>query len=393
MRRRPGERRCSTNGGRKLPCGQSARGYVHRWGPCSRSDHLWAQRGEVVTLSLVGVLPVSGVNLGLAMMPPILQAEIAQLELDITNLGLAVAAQVQVGLSLPNLATLTATLEQLKAALASLLSTSNMVKVGASLNVELGLQLGVIELALEGALAVQATLEAGLGAPGIAAWSYSGAASGLASTAPGGITGPWQRGLLVATESVDSWGQFSVSVNTGPSKTASVGGPQTLTALGQLGGAEIDTGLVDLKAQLDLLVLKWRGLKAQLEQQIQVTLGVNLPDLSELLALLEELMGDIEGLLDNLVTASVDLDVEIHGIQLRLDALLDLVLSLEAQLSAGGLALWSYSGDGTLGSDVAGVISGGVPGGTGANADIRALVLGCAQPSAWADFSPLLGGV
>lgn len=346
-----------------------------------------------MSLSLVGVLPVSGISLGLAMMPPILQAEITQFELDLTNLTLAIEAKLQVGLNIPDLAILTATLEQLKEALANLLNPANMVVLGADLNLELAAQLGIIELALEAALAAQAAFQAGLGVPGIAAWSYSGAASGLAAAAPGGITGPWQRGLFVATESLDSWGQFSVSINTGPSKTAAAGGPPILTALGSLGGGEILTGLVDLKARLDLFVLRLQGLKAQLEAHIQITLGVNLPDLSELLALLNQLMEDIEGLLDNLVTADVDLDAEIGWIQLRLDALLDLLYSLNAQLSAGGLALWSYSGAGTLGADIAGAISGGVPGGSGADADIRALALGCAEPAVWADFSPLLGGV
>jgi hypothetical protein len=344
-----------------------------------------------MTLSLVGVLPVSGVNLGLAMAPPVLTAEITQFELDISKLGLAIAAQLEMSLNVPNLAALAATLADIAAALAALLVPANVAALAVTMNLELVAQLGIVDAALDVATDVRAAFALGLDTGGFAAWCYSGPASGLAA-APLGISGTWSSGLVVATESLSSWGQFGVSVNTGPSGSAPAGGPGTLTSLATLTGGQILIGLVDLFARIDLFHLKLRGMKANLEQQIEVTLGLNLPDLSELLALLEQLAGQVESLLDNLVNVSVDLDAQIGWFQVRLNALLSLTASLSAQLSAGGLALWRFEGPGQLGAEIDPAVSGGIPGGTGASADIRALVIAHQDAEVWAKFAPLLGG-
>ena len=344
-----------------------------------------------MSTSLIGVLPVSGINVGLALAPPILQAEITDFGIDLSKLTLAIAAQIELGLNVPNFAALAATLAQFPPTIAGMLNPSNMLTLGASLNLDLALQLGLIDATLALALSVKATIEAGLSTGGIAAWTYSGPASGLAALAPGSIVGNYTVGLIVATENPSSWCQFSVSVNTGPSKTAAVGGPPTLTSLGELSGGEISTGLLSFSGVLDLYLLKLTGMKAAIAAQIELTVGVNLPDPSALLALCNQLIADVAGLLDNLVNANVDLSVEIGTIQLRLDYILALSLSIGAQLSAGGLALWSYSGT-SLGADVATAIAGGVPGGGGPTSDIRALILGCATPSVWAPFGLILGG-
>lgn len=343
-----------------------------------------------MTMDLQGVLPVSGINFALTLAPPVLQAEITQLGIDLSNLGIAVAGKLQMGLNVPNLVGLTSTLALLPPALASMLDPTKFLTLGASLNADLLLQYGLIDVAATLALSACAKLDAGFSVGGIAAWSYSGSAAGLASLARSSFFGPWQKGLMVATESLSSWGQFSASVNTGPSRTATAGGPPTLTDLGELSGGEVMANLLDVKAQLDLIKIKLQGMKVALELQLQLTVGVNLPDPSELIGIAQDLITQASQLLDNLINVSADLTAEIGLIQVRLDYILSLVASVAAQLSAGGLAFWTYSGNGTLGQDVAGAIANGVPGGSGPSNDIRAIVLAHETPSIWAPFGLLL---
>lgn len=343
-----------------------------------------------MTMALVGVLPVSGVNFALTLAPPVLQAEITQLGIDLSKLGIALAGKLQMGLNVPSLTGLASTLALFPPALASMLDPTKFITLGAALNVDLALQLGVIDIAVTLALSACAQLDAGFAVGGIAAWSYSGPASGLASLARSDITGAWQKGLMVATESISSWGQFSVSVNTGPSKTAVTGGPPRLDYLGKLNGGEVMVGLLDIKALLDLIKLKLQGMKVALELQLQLTVGVNLPDPSELIAIAEDLISQVTHLLDNLVNVNADITLEIGLIQVRLDYILSLVAGITAQLSAGGLAFWTYSGNGSLGADVAEAIANGVPGGSGPSNDIRAVILAHETPSVWAPFGTLL---
>lgn len=342
-------------------------------------------------MTLMGVLPVSGINLGLALAPPVLQAEITQLGIDISKLGIALAGQLAVGINKPDFSVFAATLAKVPPAVADILDPTKILSVGIGLNADLAIQLGLINLALEPVLALALKLEAGLSVGGLAAWSYSGPASGLAALAPVAMAGGYQVGMMVATESPDSWGQFSVSVNTGKSKEAVAGGPPKLTFLGKLTGGEINTGLLEIDGIIKLFKLKLQGLKAQIELGLNLSIGVNLPDPSPLLAIAQELIQDALHLFDNLVNVQLDLQVSIGWIQLRLDYLLSLVASIGAQLSAGGLALWTYSGS-DLGGDVASTIGSGVPGGGGASNDIRALVIGCPSPSLYAPFGLLLGG-
>lgn len=345
-----------------------------------------------MTMTLMGVLPVSGINLGLALAPPVLQAEITQLSLDISKLGIALAGQASAALNKPDVSVFEATLAKFPPAIADMLDPTKILSAGADLNADLAIQLGLINVALEPVLALALKLEAGLSVGGLAAWSYSGPASGLAALAPAAMAGSYQVGMMVATESPDSWGQFSVSVNTGNSKNAVTGGPPSLTFLGNLNGGQINTGLLEINEIIKLFKLKLQGLKAQIELGLNLSIGVNLPDPSALLAIANELIQDALHLFDNLVNVSLDLQASIGWLQLRLDYLLSLTMSIGAQLSAGGLALWTYSGS-DLGGDVASTIAGGVPGGGGPENDIRALVIGCATPSAYAPFGVLLGGV
>jgi hypothetical protein len=348
-----------------------------------------------VALNLVGVLPVSGINLGLALAPPVLQAELTRLQLDLSNLGIAIEAQAKFSINKPDFTALLATLQALQVAVQAFLNTPIMVTAGASVNADAVLQLGLIDLALDLVVSLEAKLSVGLNAGGLASWTYSGPCSGLVSASPA-MNGGWTKGVVVATENVGSWGQFGASINTGASATAQPHGPavfETLGRTGGLGGSEIFVGLLDIAKRIELFKIQLQGLKVALQLQIQVSLGLQLPDPSEILALIAQLMQDVMGLFNNLINVSLNLHIELQGIQLRIEALLALIVSIGLQLSAGGLALWTYTGQGTLGSDVADSLAGGIPGGSGANADIRALIVAAEDPDVWGCIAPLLGGV
>jgi len=331
-----------------------------------------------VSIAFLGALPVSAVNIGLQASIACLQAEITKLELDITGLTPAIAASIEVGLDFPPVALSYA---------AELAARLNLAEITAGLdpttwvsgaidgNVELALTLGLIDLKLQVVLAITAPLELGLAVPGISGWSYSGTAHGfgaLLSTATasgfGNTPAPAQvRATIIATESPGTWLGFSQGFNTGSSADG-------LHYLGQLGAAEWSTGLGTIMLRLRALLLELEGMKASLEAQLQISLGLNLPNPQ---ILLDVGLGlDLGVMLENMVNVRADITVAIGNIQLRIDALLDLIIALNAQLSGGGLACWTYEGPASLlGEELLGQIKMGVPGGNGPTAQISGLVL------------------
>jgi hypothetical protein len=345
-----------------------------------------------MSMDLVGVLPVSGVNLGLALAPPVLAAEISQFGIDLSTLTLALAAQLELGLNVPNLAGLTAVLNEFPPAVQAMFTPpQKFITVGADLNADIAVQLGLVNAALAIALDAGAKIDAAFSVGGIAGWCYSGPARGLATAQSAFGTG-YTRGVMIATENPSSWGQFGASVNAGPSLTAPSGGPPALTSLGKMSGGEVFSGMLSVTGEIKAFLLKLQGLKANLELSLDLTLGLDLPDPSALLAILNELLGQIASLLDNLINVKADIDLEIGSIQARLDYILSLSASVGAQLSAGGLALWRYTGT-DLGGDVSTAITGGIPGGTGPDADIRAVIFAHDVPELWLPFAILLGGI
>jgi len=96
---------------------------------------------------------------------------------------------------------------------------------------------------------------------------------------------------------------------------------------------------------------------------------------------------DIEAAFDALISVDVNIAAVIGAIQARIDAVLDLKASLDAQLSGGGLTLWVYSGAlRGLGTAMAAELADGMPGGNGPKTPVYALALACASPTAWSDF-------
>lgn len=345
-------------------------------------------------IALVGTLPVAALNVGLAAAPAGIQAEIAKLTAQISGLAGAIAAQLQVTANFPpNLtgyATAFATLDA--SALLAAFNPANWVTLNAGANVELVAELGLIEAQLAVVGALVAPFEAGLAAPGIAGYSYAGRAAGfghaLAAATAGGIGSipPTQNvnALIIGCADFDAWGAFSAGFNTGPSAQIDLGSiatPDSLRFLGSLGGGQWNTGLRDVFGVLASFLLELEGAKAALEAQIELSVGVNLPDPGVVI----NADIDVGAALENLVGVQADITADITLLQARIDFLLDLVASIT--LSGGGLTLWSYSGPaGALGSSFAPLVANGLPGVGGPNTPAYGVALACADAAAWANF-------
>jgi hypothetical protein len=343
-----------------------------------------------VTIDYAGSLPVSAVNVGLTASLPGLAAEVTRLEADITGLAPAVTANVELGLDFPpNPISIQAALETV-ADLAELtveLNPTNILTVGADANLDLVAELGLVNIALSVAEDLAADLDAGLAVGSISGWSYSGGARNFGAalkvaTADGyGTVAATTEvsATLIACESPSSWDAFDDGIYVGSERA-------DLHYLGELGAWQWSTGLVDVMVPILLFVDELQALKVALEAQIQLTLGLNLPEPQIIMDAVLDVLGSVslETMLDDMVNVVVDFDLTIEGIQARIDWLLELTSSIETQLSAGGLSVWQYSGPAAnLGSEFAVAIAEGVPSGNGPSAAIDGLVLA---------FSPAAAG-
>lgn len=341
-----------------------------------------------MTISYVGSLPVSSVNVGLAASIPALQFEVEQLGIEIAGLVPAIAASLEIALDFPPVVLSYATelaAHLNLAELAAQLDPTGWVTASVDANAELGIQLGLVEAKLQAVLAISAQLEAGLAIGSLSGWSYSGAARAFGTQLRAATPGGWGKtaaasqvkATIIATENPASWSAFGESFNTG--------GTGNLQYLGELGAWQWSIGLWSLVARIRAFIARLRGIKATLEAQIQISLGLNLPAPQ---VLLDVGLGlDLGVMLDNMVNVRADIDVAIGGIQAQVDVLLDLIASLNLQLSAGGLAVWTYEGQAAeLGSEFAEAIWDGVPDGNGATATVHGLVI-AATPANINEFS------
>jgi hypothetical protein len=134
-----------------------------------------------MTITYVGSLPVSGVNVGLNASLGALTIEIAQLEVDLSGLIPAIAGQLQLSIDVPNipafLVNLGVLLNPIQVALE--VNPGAITLNGIDAAAELLLELGLVEAKLAALLEITVPLELGLGAGGIAGWSYSGTTRGF----------------------------------------------------------------------------------------------------------------------------------------------------------------------------------------------------------------------
>ena len=347
-----------------------------------------------MAITFAGSLPVSAVNVGLNASLAALDIELAQLAVDLSGLAPALVASVQIGLSFPpNLPVVTAaigaSLDPLNVALQ--LNPGSVSVYAAPLALEAGIELGLVEAKLAAALAISEPMEAGLAVGGIAGWSYAGTAKGFGD----GLQRATEHGFgrtaadtqiqatILATESPATWAGFSEGFHAGSG--------DGLHYLGQLGASEWSIGLGPIMARIRLFLGQLRGMRATLLAQIQACLGLELPSVDAVLDTAVNAVAElgIDGLIDNLVNVDIDIQALIDGIQVKVDALLNLKINLAASLSGGGLAVWTYAGPASLlGVELQGQIRNGIPGGNGANASINGLAL-AASPAAMGTFGSI----
>ena len=346
-----------------------------------------------MSISLLGVLPVSGINTGLALGIPAIDAEVTKLGEDIIRLQGAIPAQADVALNPPTLDGLFAVRGDLLAAIPAW-DPANIITGGADVNADAAIKLGLIDAQLALVGNIKASFQAGLDTGGLSLWTYAGRAAGFGTQLqaqtqngyPGAGSTEEVQALIIATESPTSWGNFSANFNTGTTaelNPADLVSSERLTFEGTFTGGQLNTGVLDASLPIDLFLLELEGLRASLELQLQVSVGLNLPSLDLLAELAVDV--DLELALDAVLNVSIDLLAEIDLINLRIQFLLDLIARLS--LDAGGLAVWKYSGPASgLGAAFVPEIATGIPGGGGPDVGSYGVVISTKLPSAWAAF-------
>lgn len=350
-------------------------------------------------LSAGVTVPVSALNIGVSATLPGIQAQLTELYLDLSKLGIIVKDLLPIlALNLPSIGLLLPALELHLTQLPSIVLPEKWVTANVSVAADLSVQFGIVDAALKLVGKIAATLELGLNTGGLQTWTYIGRAGKFASAlaAAVGRDARAVQGFVVACESFDSWGSFSVTCNTGSTSTQGTKVPSEskLTYLGGLTGAQLNTGAFHVKQVIDLYLLHLTGLRATLKAQLNLALGINLPDITGIEAGFKAALPHVDIMVDNLINLKFNPQIHIDGINFRINALLKLIGSLSASLSAGGLTFWSYNGQASgLGTELAAQTSGrGLPGGSGPDATIYAMATICASPSAFADFSLIFGG-
>ena len=352
-----------------------------------------------MAIELIGTLPVGSVNLGLAATPAGIQAEITKLTADVSKFTGAIDLKATVTSSFPPDPTALLALQGALDLTQLTLVFAQWPTLCADFNSDLTTELGLVSAQLAIVEEITGTLQAGLDAGSLTGWTYAGRARGFGSTLKtatargfGGVDKSTTVGaLIIGCASFSSWGSFSAGFETGTSDDEDLGETTTqerLQCQGTLTGGQWNTGALDIFARLDALRLRLAGTKLALELQLQLSLGVGLPDPGDLIDF--GLTLDLDAALENLVNIQTDLTAEIGGINAQIALLLALKGDIEAQLTAGGLSLWSYSGPaGQLGAEFATEIADGLPDAGGANSPAYGLCIACASPSAWAGFGEI----
>lgn len=345
-----------------------------------------------MTLEYVGSLPTSGLQLGLAATLPGIAAKISGLQSLIPDLQAALTAKATMAVNFPpNVAGITAAAAAYlnPTALAALLNPATWVSASAGASADILVDLGLIIPQIELLARITGELTVGMSAGGIAEWAYHGTAQGFGQalswelrSSTGGIPrDAVVSGLVIACEDSSSWDSFGEGFNTGDPY------PGSATFVGSLTGGEIVTGLTLPMLELEAYLAELNGLRAALELNLDLSLGLNIPPIGELLSV----DFDLEAAIGSLVEIDADITGEISLVTGKIDALLELQGRIQASLSGGGLSVWRYSGPiYAMGDELDLAIEGGLPGGGGASARVSGVALACASPAAWGAFGNLV---
>ena len=350
-------------------------------------------------LSLVGTFPVSALNIGLAASPAGLAVDVALLTDDIAKATVSIEANILVEASFPPSSSLAAQFAAFGVLdLISIFNPANWITLNADANAELLLDLAFAELQLAIMEPLVLDFRIGIGAPGLYGWTYAGNAEGFGATLeaetvagfPGGVLPSGEvNALVIATNSFTSWGSFGNGFRIGTSGDENLGNQtniQRLKFVGSLDGGFWNVGVDGLLSGFEIILAGLRGKVSQIQAQIDLSLGLNLPNPIPIIE--ASFNVDIDVALENMINVSTDLTGEISLLQARIDAILELSGRIAVDLSAGGLTFWSYSGPAAgLGSELATELASGLPGaGEGPSGAVYGLVLASADASNWNDF-------
>jgi len=353
-------------------------------------------------IELVGTLPVSALNIGLGASTVAFTADVTKLTGDIAGLTAAIETQIQFSADFPpNLAGFAAAFA-LALNPANLLAAFNpaaWISLSGDANLELVANLGLVDAQITLVQPVVADLNLGADASSLQGWSYSGQAEGFgrtleSATAQGfANTAPNDNidALIIATNLFASWESFSLGFNTGESSNKDLGNTtdqQQLQSLGTLTGDDWNVGVKLILEPVRLILTALEQAKAALEAQIEVSLGVNLPDPGTIVDFglsidLDAALGSIE--------VQTDLEASISGIQFDIDATLAFIADIDLLLEVGGLTFWSYTGPASeLGTALADQLSDGLPGTPdGPEAPIYGVAVASSNSAAWAAFGSI----
>lgn len=167
-----------------------------------------------------------------------------------------------------------------------------------------------------------------------------------------------------------------------------------VTPLGTLTGGAINTGVALAIPTIELKLGDVLGLIASMQANLDVMIGLNIPNPIDLTLGLEAALSAVADLSINLPSASLSLagtiEVELALLLALSVSLGELLATLTAGMNAGGIAAYAYEGAASnLGSEVGQATSGGIAGTSPSN-NVNALVLACADPSAWASLGLIL---
>lgn len=347
-----------------------------------------------MALDYRGSLPVSAFQIGLSATLPGIAAKIAGLQSLIPKLAAGIDADISFSANFPpNLPAISASAFASfdPTSIYAMLDPKNWkVGLGASVALDVNLDLPPIEIALALVAEIVARLEIGINSGGLVGWTYNGPAAEFGESmeratrvGAGGVG--WNdniSGLVIACEDQAAWESFGEGFNTGPDRPG-------LALLGSLGGAQWVTGIDAPFELLEAFRLELEGSKLALKTQLNIALGIDVPLPGELIDLGAGI--DIDFALEGLVEFNADLQAQIDLLLGQIDILLELQGDINFALSAGGLSIWSYSGQlSALGTELRGAMSGGVPSGSGASAPIGGVAIACASPESWGAFGNLV---
>jgi hypothetical protein len=146
-----------------------------------------------------------------------------------------------------------------------------------------------------------------------------------------------------------------------------------------LRGSDLNLGVASLKTRISLFLAELRGRRSRLQSCMQVSLGAKLPDITATATLGANIVAKlgITGLIERITAAAqLDLTPSITGLNAKINALVNLALQLSADLSAGGLVVWTYSGTPQdLGESLKRATTNGLPNGTGPATTVHGLVV------------------